>query len=114
MNCAPAACRPRPVPNNAQLTRDGDTLRFSGVIDRAAVIALWPTARRGLAQIRQLDLHAVQGVDSAGLALLAELAGQLRPAAGERLCGTPPGLAELCAAYRLSPTLDFNAPAAAS
>ncbi|MGV8961637.1 MAG: STAS domain-containing protein [Stenotrophomonas sp.] len=100
--------------SNAQLTRDGDTLRFSGMIDRAAVIALWPLAQRELAQARQLDLRAVQGVDSAGLALLAELASQLPTGAGDRLCGTPPGLAELCAAYRLSPTLDFNASSAAN
>lgn len=98
---------------DAALKRDGDTLRFSGVLDRAAAVALWEAAHQQLAGARTLDLDAVRGIDSAGLALLAELAAQL-PEGGERLSGSPPGLAELCAAYRLSPTLRFTASPAAS
>lgn len=93
-----------------QLRQDGDTLHFSGVLDRDAVIALWPAARRAAGQIRALDLQAVAGIDSAGLAMLAELQA---PLAGIP-AGAPAGLAELCAAYRLAPTLDFNASAATS
>ncbi len=93
-----------------QLRQDGDTLHFSGVLDRAAVIALWPVACKLVGRIRMLDLHAVQGIDSAGLAMLAELQAPLTSAPA----GAPAGLAELCAAYRLAPTLDFNASAASS
>ena len=45
----------------------------------------------------------IRDSDSAGLALLAELAadGPLD------VHGTPPGLTELCRAYRLTPTLGY-------
>lgn len=99
--------------SDAQLRVDGSTLHFSGVLDREAVIALWPAAHKAIAQARQLDLQAVQSIDSAGLALLAELASQL-PDAATALSGTPAGLAELRAAYRLSPSLHFNATSDAS
>ena len=54
-------------------------------------------------------------MDSAGLALLAELAARARKA-GHALAisGAPAGFNELSAAYRLSPDLDFNATSAAS
>jgi len=57
----------------------------------------------------------VERVDSAGLALLAELAARARKA-GHLLAiaGAPAGYNELSAAYRLSPDLDFNATSAAS
>ena len=45
-------------------------------------------------------------VDSAGLALLAELASKLGSVA---LLGNPPGLAELQTAYRLDDQLGFAA-----
>jgi phospholipid transport system transporter-binding protein len=96
------------VASNAQLRQDGSTLHFSGVLDRDAVVALWPAARKAIGQVQQLDLQAVQRIDSAGLALLAELAEHL-PDANTSLSGAPTGLAELRAAYRLSPTLHFDA-----
>ena len=50
----------------------------------------------------------VTTVDSAGLALLAELAARLRAAgAAVAIEGEPAGLAELRTAYRLTPGLDF-------
>lgn len=100
--------------SNATWRGEGDTLLLAGVIDRAAVVTLWPQLLRGLAPWRQLDLHAVEGVDSAGLALLGELAARLRAQGGGNIAGNPAGLAELCAAYRLSPSLDFNASSAGS
>lgn len=84
---------------------------LTGALDRAAVTALWPQASTALAGVRTLDLRGVERVDSAGVALLAELAARLR-AAGEgqpTLLGEPAGLAELTAAYRLTPKLDFQA-----
>ncbi|HYQ22924.1 STAS domain-containing protein [Stenotrophomonas sp.] len=94
---------------------EGDTLRLRGVLDRAAVIALWPQLQALPAQLARLELGEVERVDSAGLALLAELAARAR-AQGHPLAisGTPAGFNELSAAYRLSPDLDFNAPSAAS
>lgn len=90
--------------SNATARLDGDTLRLSGTLDRDAVTALWPQLAG--AAPRRLDLHAVERIDSAGLALLAELSARH----GEvELAGNPAGLAELSTAYRLSPSLDFNA-----
>ncbi|MFC3551973.1 lipid asymmetry maintenance protein MlaB [Lysobacter cavernae] len=84
--------------------QDGGTLAFAGTLDRAAVAGLWTQLRASGAGLHRLDLSAVDAVDSAGLALLAELC-----ARGERpdVIGSPPGLAELRAAYRLDPDLAF-------
>jgi len=106
--------RPLPVASNASCRSEGDTLLLAGVLDRAAVTTLWPQLARGLGPVRQLDLQAVERVDSAGLALLAELAARLRAQGGGGIVGTPAGLDELGAAYRLSPSLDFNASSAGS
>ncbi len=87
---------------------EGDTLRLRGVLDRAAVQAL-------PAKLARLELGEVERVDSAGLALLAELAARARNQGHPlSISGTPAGFNELSAAYRLSPDLDFNAPSAAS
>lgn len=96
--------------SNAALRRDGDALVLTGALDRAAVSVLWPQASASLAGVRTLDLRDVERVDSAGVALLAELAARLRVAGSEpALVGTPAGLVELAAAYRLTPQLDFQA-----
>lgn len=100
--------------NPASVQRTGAALVFSGVLDRAAATALWPslTALQG---VQQLDLTALTRVDSAGLALLAELAARLRSQGSTPdIVGSPTGFNELSAAYRLAPTLDFNALSAAS
>lgn len=89
----------------ASLRKDGDTLVFAGELDRDAAAALWPQARALVAGARRFDLSAVSSVDSAGLALLAELAG-LAP--GVDVQGEPAGLAELRAAYRLDASLGFG------
>jgi phospholipid transport system transporter-binding protein len=85
-----------------RVRRDGDVLHLDGRLDRAAVAATW----RALQPLREgaaaVDLSAVDAVDSAGLALLAELA-----SAGLRIDGNPAGLAELRAAYRLDASLGF-------
>ncbi|WMJ71065.1 STAS domain-containing protein [Stenotrophomonas sp. 24(2023)] len=101
--------------NSATAQLDGDTLHLRGVLDRAAVIALWPQLRALPAGIQRVALAEVPRVDSAGLALLAELAARAR-AAGRTLAidGAPAGYNELGAAYRLSPDLDFNGTSAAS
>ena len=86
--------------------REGDALAFAGPLDRAAAIALWPSASRALDGVQRIVLTQVTTVDSAGLALLAELAARLRSAGRTpRIEGTPHGLAELRAAYRLDADL---------
>lgn len=90
----------------ATCTRNDDTLAFAGTLDRAAVVALWPQASKALAGVRRFDLTAVSSVDSAGLALLAELAAQ---AGGVSVHGQPAGLDELRTAYRLQDNLSFAA-----
>ncbi len=90
----------------ASLQREGDRLRLSGTLDRSAVTALWPQATAALAGPRVLDVSAVDALDSAGLALLVALAERTQ---GARVEGAPRGLAELLAAYRLTPALAFDA-----
>jgi phospholipid transport system transporter-binding protein len=92
----------------AAVRRDGDALVFSGAIDRSAAVALWPSASKSLTGVQRIVLTNVTTVDSAGLALLAELAARLRAAGtAPRIEGEPAGLPELRAAYRLTPGLDF-------
>ncbi|MCD9029044.1 STAS domain-containing protein [Luteimonas sp. BDR2-5] len=87
----------------ATVRRDGDALVFAGALSRDAVRGLWAALAPQRDGVRRLDLRAVTSIDSAGLALLALLAG----AGGVSVDGTPPGLAELRSAYRLSPSLTF-------
>ncbi|ASR43166.1 hypothetical protein BEN78_06990 [Xanthomonas citri pv. mangiferaeindicae] len=91
------------APAAASVRRDGDALAFAGAVSAATVPALWPRVQPLRAGARQLDLTAVTAVDSAGLALLAELAGD----GALTVDGEPPGLAELRSAYRLTPALTY-------
>ena len=100
--------------SDASARIEGDALFLAGILDRAAAVTLWPQLARQAGQLRRLDLHAVERVDSAGVALLAELAARLRGNGGGAITGTPARLDELRAAYRLSPSLDFNASTAGS
>ena len=94
--------------SDASVQRDGDALVFTGALDRAACTGLWADASKVLAGAQRIVLTNVTTVDSAGLALLAELAARLRAAGSTpRIEGEPPGLSELRAAYRLTPGLDF-------
>ncbi len=88
----------------SSVQRRDDALAFAGALSREAVPALWPQARRALDGARRFDLSQVASVDSAGLALLVELA---QRAGGVAVDGDPPGLDGLRKAYRLSPTLRF-------
>jgi len=89
------------------MRRDGDALVFAGALLRDDVAALWRQASAALDGVRRFDLQAVSRIDSAGLALLAELA--TRAGGGIAIDGTPAGLAELRAAYRLDAALGFAA-----
>jgi len=102
----------------ASVTRDGEALRFAGALVRDQVPALWRQALPLVGGARRFDLAGASRVDSAGVALLAELAtlagrgggggaGDGVAHAGVLIEGHPPGLAELRAAYRLKPDLDF-------
>lgn len=88
-------------------TRQDDALIFTGTLDRAAAAALWPQLQKSVQGVRRFDLGAVPRVDSAGLALLAELAALAGD--GVTLQGRPDGLDELRAAYRLQDDLSFAA-----
>ena len=90
----------------ATCARHDDILQFTGTLDRAAAAALWPQLQKNIAGVRYFDLSAVTGVDSAGLALLAELA---ELAGRVELRGHPDGLDELRTAYRLQDDLSFAA-----
>ena len=93
-----------PGTDAATLERDGDTLRVAGALTTPAIAALWPRALAMLDGVRRLDLAAVSRVDSAGVALLAELA---QRAGGVVVSGDPAGLAALRSAYRLDPALAY-------
>lgn len=93
--------------SSVSVRRDGDALVFAGALLRDDVAALWRPAAATLDGVRRFDVTAVERIDSAGLALLAELAAR---AGGDVVVGgAPPGLAELRGAYRLAPTLGFAA-----
>ena len=88
----------------ATCTRHDDTLAFTGTLDRNAA-TLWPQLQKQVAGVRRFDLTAVDSVDSAGLALLSELAAMAGD--GVDIHGRPSGLDELRAAYRLQDDLSF-------
>jgi len=91
----------------ATCNRLDDTVAFAGTLDRAAAAALWPQLHRSMGGVRRFDLSAVDAVDSAGLALLAEVAAL---AGGQvSVLGQPAGLDELRTAYRLQDDLSFAA-----
>ena len=87
------------------VARTDDALVLTGALVRASVAGAWKTAIASIAGVRRFDLTGVSVVDSAGVALLAELAA--RAAGGLAIEGTPQGLEELRAAYRLDPSLAF-------
>lgn len=89
---------------DATVQREGDALVFQGRLGREAVPALWRAIgpEGGIARV---GLQGVESIDSAGIALLAELAA--RGAGGLVVEGAPAGLAELRAAYRLDDRLRF-------
>ena len=89
----------------ASVRREGEALVFNGALQRAVVATLWPQALASLAGANRFDLRAVSQVDSAGLALLAELVA--RAGASVAIDGTPAGLHALCEAYRLDPGLGY-------
>lgn len=96
---------PTSTDTGGSVIRAGEALRFAGALSRAEVPALWQQARVVLEGVRRFDLAAVSVVDSAGIALLAELADRIGPVA---IDGDPPGLAELRSAYRLDHQLRFS------
>lgn len=89
----------------AYARRDGATLLLQGRLERPEVARLWQQVSGLLADVERVDLTGVTGVDSAGTALLAELAARL--GRGIQIDGEPAGLSELRAAYRLTPQLRF-------
>ena len=89
---------------SASVRRDGGSLVFSGALDRPACAGLWKQLQPLATAVRTLDLSASSRIDSAGLALLAELAA-LNP--GAVVVGAPAGLDELRAAYRLDEALGY-------
>ena len=89
------------------MRRDGDALLFNGALHRPAVAGLWAQALPLVGGAQRFDLAAVGDVDSAGLAMLAELAA--RAGGPVAVIGDPSNLAELRAAYRLASDLTFAA-----
>ena len=90
---------------DAVVRREGEALVFGGALQRGVVAALWPQALSSLAGVNRFDLRAVSQVDSAGLALLAELVA--RAGGGIAIDGAPAGLHALCEAYRLDSGLGY-------
>ncbi|MEO6249759.1 MAG: STAS domain-containing protein [Luteimonas sp.] len=89
------------------LRRDADVLHFSGdLVVKTITAGAWTSALAALALGGKcrFDLTGVGRVDSAGMALLAELA---QRSGGVSIEGDPAGLSALLAAYRLTPALDY-------
>jgi len=92
----------------AALTLEGDALRFAGALVRAEVPGLWSRLPAGLAQVRRLDLSAVERLDSAGIALLSAVAERCGGDGRPHIEGNPAGLDALRQAYRLDASLGFD------
>lgn len=91
-------------PSNPE--RDGARLLLTGPLNAETVPSM-PLANWSLAGVREIVLDQVPAIDSTGVALIAELVARIaangpRP----RILGQPPGLTELCLAYRIEP--DFS------
>ena len=95
-----------PVIAPAAVELHGVTLWFSGRLQRDAVAALWMTLPTG--KWSMLDLSHVSALDTAGLALLVEVAARGRRAGGgtQQILNAPAGYDALCAAYRIRPDLE--------
>jgi phospholipid transport system transporter-binding protein len=93
-----------PSVESITLQREAETLRFGGELVTACIRDAWTRALPLLGGVRQFDVSRVTRVDSAGVALLAELA---QRAGGVAIAGDPPGLSALRAAYRLAPELGY-------
>lgn len=96
---------------DASAIRDGEALRFSGALVRAQVASLWH-ALPPADGVRTLDLTGVDALDSAGLALLAEVAARTGQRPSVRVpaaTAAAEGLSQLRAAYRLDDALQFHA-----
>jgi len=89
----------------ASATRVGEALRFAGALSADRVPSLWRQALPLTTGATRFELADVARVDSAGVALLAELAARAGTAVA--IAGNPSGLAELRAAYRLQADLGF-------
>lgn len=89
------------------VVRDGPALVLSGMIKRDVCAALWTQLAGQLNGVESVDLSAVTGVDSAGLALLAEVADRISPRPRLVQPRQAAGLTELRAAYRLDDALAF-------
>ena len=84
----------------------GDTLHIVGRLQRDGVPALWNALPS--TAVAQIDLSAVTTLDTAGLALLVELAARSQRVnnATPTILHAPAGYDALCAAYRIRPQLD--------
>lgn len=80
-------------------------LHIAGALSRATVPTAWSRALPLLDGLRGIDVTDVSEVDSAGVALLAELAARVGHPA---IQGDPSGLAALRSAYRLTDAMDFS------
>jgi phospholipid transport system transporter-binding protein len=89
----------------ARMSLDAETLRFEGALVRSETVRLWPQLQATTTALAAIDLSAVERIDSAGLALLSWLA--TRAGGALRIEGSPPGYAELRAAYRLDDGLGY-------
>ena len=91
--------------DEAAVERSGEALVFSGALVRARCAGLWRQSLPLLPGARRFVLEGVTHADSAGIALLAELAA--RAGDGIAFDGEPGEMRALRAAYRLGPTLGF-------
>ncbi|HBK57574.1 MAG TPA: anti-sigma B factor antagonist [Xanthomonadales bacterium] len=84
---------------------DGTTVALTGPATLAAMDRLLAALPE---QAEHLDLSAVERVDTAGLAAIADWLARIERSQGRRpqVHGQPPGLAALCKAYRIEP--DFS------
>lgn len=81
---------------------DVRTLRLDGALELGRIAALWPTLRGRCSGVERIDLSAVTGIDSSGVALVRCLQ-SLAAASGKRpeVVGGPPRRAQIGLAHRV-------------
>lgn len=93
--------------SDPRLQRRESTLAIAGRLDASGVAGL-NIGRSDCDGVSAIDIAAVEGLDSTGVALVADLVSRCEAQNQARpiVSGRPPGLEELCRAYRISP--DFS------
>lgn len=94
--------------SKATINTSQGTVKIQGYLDCSGVEEIWSSAKDAATSAKIIDVSAVTGMDSVGLAMIALLVAQSQRA--RVIVPTDStGFDDLRAAYRMSATFDFDA-----